>query len=541
MSDPGPGRLARASVIMSAGSVVSRALGLVKTIALAGAVGVNFAPANAFDVANKVPNTVHMLLAGGIFNAILVPQIVRASKRSDGGQGYTDRLLTLAIGGLLIIALAATALGGVLVWVYTSLGSSAWSSEQMALATAFAYWCLPQVFFYGLYTMLGEVLNARSSFGPLMWAPVLNNLVAIAGLGTFIALFGPGSAGQHGLPDWDGTKIAVLAGSATLGVVAQALILIWPLRRSGFRFRPRFSWRGAGLGSASHVAFWAFARLAIAQLGLVVTSNVAAGVHQSNASNAAYSFAYLVFMLPHGLAAVSIGTALFTPMSHHATEGDLPAVRGDLSTGLRTVGVITVLSTAGVIVLGGPIGFTLSGGSPSQGMAVGHVIIAMCIGIIPFTTSYLLSRVFYAFENARTPFFIHLWTVSCTTAGVIISSSLPDRWVVVGIGISISVGNAIGASIAASLAWRQLEGIDGRRIGRTYLRLVAAAVVPIAAGAALLSVLKDFAWSGRVDAFLTVVMVGTPMVIIYLLMGFVFKVDEIQHLLRKVTDRLRRV
>jgi putative peptidoglycan lipid II flippase len=538
MSVPGSGRLARASVIMSAGSVVSRALGLVKMIALASAIGVTFAPANAFDVANKIPNTVHMLLAGGVLNAILVPQIVKASKRADGGQGYTDRLLTLTISALLIITFAATALGGVLVWVYTSLGSSSWSSEQMALATAFAYWCLPQVFFYGLYTLLGEVLNARASFGPVMWAPVLNNVVAIAGLISFIVLFGPGAAGQHGMHDWDAPKIAVLAGTATLGVVAQALILIWPLRRSGFHFVPHFSWRGVGLGSASRVAIWVFARLVIAQLGLVVTSNVAAGVHQTDASNAAYTLGYLVFMLPHGLAAVSVGTALFTPMSHHATEHNLSAVRADLSMGIRTVAVITILSTAGVLVLGGPIGFALAGGSPTQGMAVGRVITAMCLGIVPFTTLYMFSRVFYAFENARTPFFIQLWTVACTTAGVLVSSTVPDRWVVVGIGISMSVGNTIGATIAAYLARRQLNGIDGRRLRRTYLRLIAAAIAPLAIGAGLLYVLQQFAWSGRVEAFLTVVIVGIPMVIVYLLMGLALKVEELQQLRRMVTNRI---
>src|SRR5699024_5985582 len=216
MSAPAPARFGRASAIMSAGSMVSRALGLLKMMALATAIGVTFGHENAFDDGNKIPNMLYSIVAGRPFNAVLGPQIVRASRNPDGGRDYTDRLLTLAIGILLILTLILTGLASVLVWVYTSAGPTAWSAQQTALATAFAYWCLPQVFFYGLYTLLGEVLNARRSFGPYMWAPVLNNIVAIGGLGLFIALFGPGESGQHAIGDWDSSKITVLAGTATL-------------------------------------------------------------------------------------------------------------------------------------------------------------------------------------------------------------------------------------------------------------------------------------------------------------------------------------
>ncbi|RAC10264.1 murein biosynthesis integral membrane protein MurJ, partial [Burkholderia multivorans] len=147
---------------------------------------------------------------------------------------YTNRLLTLSFLLLAIVSVVATLAAPILVWLY----SSGWSPEQMALATAFAYWCLPQLFFYGLYTLLGQVLNAKSSFGPYMWAPVLNNIVAIAGLLVFIVVFGTNTASPHTLDTWTPEKIALMGGSATLGVAAQALILIWPLKRIGFRYRP---------------------------------------------------------------------------------------------------------------------------------------------------------------------------------------------------------------------------------------------------------------------------------------------------------------
>ena len=177
---------------MTAGTLTSRVLGLVKASLLATAIGVTAVQADAFDIANKVPNTLYMLLAGGVVNAVLVPQIVRASKREDGGEDFTNRLLTLSFMILAAVSVLATLAAPLLVWLY----SSGWSPEQMALATAFAYWCLPQLFFYGLYTLLGQVLNAKSSFGPYMWAPVLNNIVAIGGLAVFILIFGTNKIGR---------------------------------------------------------------------------------------------------------------------------------------------------------------------------------------------------------------------------------------------------------------------------------------------------------------------------------------------------------
>src|SRR5690606_19359903 len=151
--------------------------------------------------------------------------------RARNTQERLDKLLTLS--GLILLALSAllTAGSSVLVALYTGSG---WTGPQTALAVAFACWCTPQLFFYGLYTLLGQVLNARGQFGPFMWAPVLNNVVSIVGFGAFIAVFGPAALGNvDDLAQWDAGKIALLAGTATLGVAAQALVLVVPLWRSG--------------------------------------------------------------------------------------------------------------------------------------------------------------------------------------------------------------------------------------------------------------------------------------------------------------------
>ncbi|QUL78956.1 murein biosynthesis integral membrane protein MurJ [Brevibacterium sp. SMBL_HHYL_HB1] len=531
--------LAKSSAIMTAGTLTSRVLGLVKASLLATAIGVTAVQADAFDIANKVPNTLYMLLAGGVVNAVLVPQIVRASKREDGGEDFTNRLLTLSFMILAAVSVLATLAAPLLVWLY----SSGWSPEQMALATAFAYWCLPQLFFYGLYTLLGQVLNAKSSFGPYMWAPVLNNIVAIGGLAVFILIFGTNNASPHELSTWTPDKIALIAGTATLGVAAQALILIWPLKRIGFKYKPTFGFRGVGLASAGKVAFWTFAAMLIGQLGFLVISRVASGASvpgDGNASNAAYTNAYLVFMLPHSLIAVSLATALFTSLAKDAAEKDTAAVIGDFSMGVRMVGLINAFATAALIVLASPVAMVIAGTGREQAMAIGLVIITMVFGLVPFSANYLAQRVFYAYEDAKTPFFIQLPQIIFQSLAVLSASIFPKSVTVAIIGLVMSLGYLFAMILSFSILKKRLGEIDLKEILTAHLKFLLAAIVAGGAGCGLLYFFPDFALAGRWQAFATTALVGSVMLVFFIGACYLLRARELHSIIDVVAGKLRR-
>ena len=262
--------LGRSAGIMAAGTAVSRVLGLVRVAMLVWAIGQVGVTADAFDLANRLPNILVMLIAGGVINAVLVPQVVRAYHKG-GGDDYVNRILTLGGTVLLVLTMVLTAGSGVLIWMYSRGGAA-----SVGLATAFAFWTIPQVFFYGMYTLLGQVLNARGSFGPYMWAPVVNNVVAIAGLGLFIGLsgqFSDGGPASHAAW-WTAGRGALLAGTATLGGAAQAAVIVWPLRRLGFRFHLTWGVRGVGLRSSARVAGWTFVALLVGQIAFLFATRV---------------------------------------------------------------------------------------------------------------------------------------------------------------------------------------------------------------------------------------------------------------------------
>ncbi len=178
--------LARASSLIAAGTLVSRMTGLVRTIVLVAAISSVGASADAFYVANQLPNTVLTLISTGLLTGVIVPRVVAVSAQADGGRIFLPKLITAGAAILLLTTAVALALAPALVAVM----ASGYDGATRDLTVAFAYWCLPQIFFYGMFALIGESLNARRMFTPYAWAPVVNNIVSIAGFGLFIALFG---------------------------------------------------------------------------------------------------------------------------------------------------------------------------------------------------------------------------------------------------------------------------------------------------------------------------------------------------------------
>jgi putative peptidoglycan lipid II flippase len=535
-------RIGRASVFLASGTIVSRLLGFVKAIAVAGTIGVvGSAGGDAFAVANGLPNTVYVIVAGGVLSAVLVPQIVRAGAHADGGSAYINKLLTLALVILGIATVAATALAPLLTLLYGATLPSA----TLGLAIAFAWWCLPQIFFYGLYTLLGEVLNARRSFGPFTWVPVLNNIVAILGLIVFALLFGVDPDGLRPAEEWTPGMIALLAGSATAGIAAQALILFWFWRRVGLSYRPDFQWRGVGLGSAGRMAGWTFGMLLLTTFAGIVQTQVLGTASGDGASVAAVDYAWLIFMLPHSVITVSIATAYFTRMSEHAAADRLDGVRDDLSGAIRGITLIIMLAAAVLIVIAYPFSAVFETESFADTQALGNVVLAFALGLVPFSTLFVVQRTFYALGDTRTPFRFTLFQVVLFTLGALACLMLEPEIRAVGIALVTTIAGIAQLALATFLLRRRLGSLDGRRVFAGLGRSVLALVVPVAAGITLLIVLGGttqggFAVSSIVGAVVTMAVIGASMAALYFAGLWLLRSPELRGFATPLITRIRR-
>ncbi|MEG3614081.1 murein biosynthesis integral membrane protein MurJ [Isoptericola haloaureus] len=539
--------LGRGSLAMSLGTAASRASGLVRTMLLVGAVGAVGTVANAFDIANKLPNMLFALISAGFLQSVLVPQIMKAMSARNARERL-DKLLTISGLGLLSGTIVLVAAAPLVVHLMTL--SDAWTPEARQLAVVFAYWCLPQLFFYGLYTLLGQVLSAHGRFAAYGWAPVANNVVSILGFGAFILLFGQApAAGLGDVEAWTTQQTLLLAGTATLGIAAQSAILVPALRKAGFRWGFRLGLRGIGLRSAGKVVGWTIGAVVLEQLGVIYLTNVTGAASQLAedlgevaGGPAAYTQAMSIYLLPHSLVVVSIVTVLFPRMSAAVNAGDLAAVRRDMSLGLRSAGIFSVFSATALVVLAFPLTKALlPSASEIEVEAIAPILRAMAVGTIALGGTVLVRRMYFAFEDGRSIFVIQVIATVALVAGLFVATqTLPFSAWAIAAGGSFALATWISLLLRIRGMNRKLHGMDGPRVLRLYVRASLAALVAGGLGWLTIHLMGASASSSWPFALLATAVAGLVMGVVYLGLLKLMRVRELDDALAPITRRLRR-
>lgn len=541
--------LARTTAWLALGTATSRVLGLARTILLGIAIGITGSTAaDAYAVANKLPNVMFAILAAGVLNAALVPQIVKSFH--ENRERTVHRILTLGGFWILVITAILTATAGLWVRLY----SSGWGPEQTALATAFALWCIPQLFFYGMYTLWGEVLNAREQFGPFMWAPVVNNIIAIVGLLAYLAVFGPYARGDndHLAEMWTGGRIALIAAVATLGIAAQAFVLLWPMAKGGYRWRWVWSGPQGELVTVAKVASWALAAVLVEQVAVMLTTRVASAAQEvapgdeAVAGVFAYDYALSIYLVPHSLVTVSILTVLFTAMARAASDKDMPGVRKVLSRGMRLVGAFTMFAATALVILAPHVVRVLApSASVASVDAVAGVLRIMAVGLVPLGAAVLVKRAFFALEDGRSIFLIHIpmgavW-VAFAYAG---QAWLDARWWVPAVAVGLVASNIAAVLLRVAALRKRLDGLDGRRIlvmhGKALLAALAAAVVGIALWKVLPASYEQTGTGAVITSVVVIAVSGIAMLGAYVGVSKAVRLAEVDDLVSSLGSKLRR-
>ncbi|MFI9769719.1 murein biosynthesis integral membrane protein MurJ [Streptomyces sp. NPDC052415] len=515
----------RGSAVMAAGSVVSRATGFARSAVVAAALGTIGPVADGYAVGNALPTIVYMLLLGGALNAVFVPELVKAAKEhADGGAAYTDRLVTVCVAALLAITATAVWAAPAIIDAYTG-----YTGEQAAMTTALARYCLPQIFFLGLFTLLGQVLNARGRFGAMMWAPVLNNLVVMTVFGLYLAL------ALGGGDTLTATETAVLGWGTTVGIAVQALALLPALRAARFRWRPRFDWRGSGLTRPLGAAGWLVLLVLANQAAYWVTTRLATSAGLDGGPGyGAYNNAYALWVVPHGIVTVSVVTALMPRMSAAATDGDLPAVRRDVSHALRVCAAAVVPAACALLALAQPVMALVFGHgrtSAADTAAMAGILMAFAPGLIALSGQYVLSRAFYALSDTRTPFLLNLAIVALN-AGLSLAAAhlLPARWAVTGMAAAYSLALCAGWALTARVLSRRLaveRPLRSTPVG-AHARLLLAAVPATALGH------LAAAGTAPAGAIISTVAGAAVVALVFALLARPLRLTELDALLRRV-------
>ena len=470
--------LIRSSAGMAVGTLVSRGTGFLRTLVLVYAVGIG-ALGNAYNNANTLPNTVYYLMLGGIFTSVVVPLLVRAARRDpDRGEAYAQRVFTLGALALLGVTVLGTLLAGPLVHLYAPSihGPDPHLAAEHNLMVVWAYWFIPQIFFYGMSSLIGAILNTRGRFAAPMWAPVVNNLVVIAVGALYFVTVGVNKEPWTISPG----GVQLLGIGTTLGVIAQTVALFPSLRAAGFRWRPTLGFRPGEVSEMGRMAGWMSVYVITQWAGNLVVQILANAASAGVNGYSAYSIAWQLFQLPYAIVGISVITALLPRMSEHASARRYSLVRDDFSIGVRLASVIVVPAAIYLGVLGGPIAEVLfSYGSTSAVHAryVGEVFGLFALGLVPYMLTQLQLRVFYSFQDSKTAALVgFLIMVFGIAAALTAWSMLPGSQVVAGLAVAYGLANLVGTVAGWALLLRRVGSLDGWTIARSLTRMHLATV-----------------------------------------------------------------
>ena len=519
----------KSSAIMAVGTIFSRITGLGRNLLLVAALGTAII-GDTFQVANTIPTVVYVLVAGGALNAVFVPQIVREMKKPDGGNAFVSQLATATFTILAIATAIGVLAAPLVVRLYAAKFGGSGLETEFELTVLFTRYCLPQILFLGLFTLFGQIANARGSFGPMMWAPILNNLVVIGVLIGFIAI-APNA--QDGVIS---TSAKTLLGlGTTFGAFVQAAILIPVIVKSGVRLRPNFHW--SSLGKSAHLAKWTMIFVLINQAGFVVIVNLATAASVRAKESGIdvgvgftpYQNAHFIFLLPHSIIAVSLVTALLPRISRLAADTQISNVRDEIQQTLLNLYSLIIPAAFAMLFLGQPIAHLIFAGSNSADASqIGMILSGFALGLIPFCSSYVMLRGFYAFEDTKTPaaitLLMNIVTILCATISYLV---LPIRFITVGIAVSFGIGYLSSSLLARFLLSKRIGLLS---IRKELVSILLVAFIAFAPGLLISSQLESLLNSGAPNAFtslLTLVVAGAIALPIFLGIGYALKVSSI--------------
>lgn len=463
--------LARSTAVMTLGTVFSRITGLLRLAAIAAALGVveSGRLADTYNLGNTAPNIIYELILGGVLTSVFVPVFVELLEKEGRDRAWQ---VASAIINLSLVLLTAIATIGILMAPFIASAyavrlEGAEAARQVEVLTFLLRLFIPQIVFYGLAALTAGLLNAHKRFGAPMYTPILNNLAVIAVFIAFHQAYGE----IEDLASVTTTQLVVIGLGTTLGVALMATAQIPFLRGLG-----RYRWTL----SARHPSLKKIARLSVFVIGYVVTNQVGYLVVQwlANAQTGgytAYVSAFTFFMLPHGLFAVSVITALLPGMSADASNERWDSFRSRLSTGIRTSVLLILPAAVGYLILGEPVvRILLERGvmTARSTELVAGVLRYFVIGLVPFSIFQLLLRAFYAMQDTRTPFKINMVAVAFNIA---IDIPLFNAMGVQGLALGHALAYTLGMVIQGGALSRRIGGLDGRRIAISVARIGAAA------------------------------------------------------------------
>jgi putative peptidoglycan lipid II flippase len=468
---------------MAVGTSLSRLTGVIRIVALAYALGTSTRLADAYNLANTIPNIIHDIVLGGVVSATFIPVFVqRLTTRTDDEAWESISAVTSVT--LIVIAVASVVfllLTPFIIDATTALNHSAQAAQDRRVATELLLLFVPQLAGYGFISLGTALLNSRRRFGAPMFSAIANNVVLIAVLFYYAVTVQHASRSIGGLAHDRGQLLLIGLGT-TAGVIAQAVLMVPSLRRAGLHLTWRPDFHHEAVRTILRLSGWTFGLVMANQIALLVILTLAG--HAQGAVSA-YTYAWTFFQLPYGVVAVSVMSATAPELTAHWSRGDLDAFRRRMATGLRTTMAIVIPAAAGELILARPlVALLLAHGATTVNDTVPTAtsLALLAIGLPGFCVFLYAVRVLQSVQDLRSAFWLYVLENGVNVVAAVIL--IGPLGVVRGIALSITIGYSVAAGAALVHLRTRVHGLDGDLV-ITPLVHVTLATAALVVGAAL--------------------------------------------------------
>lgn len=344
----------RSAAMMSMLVILSRITGFMRTWAQAIGIGGGMV-ANAFIVANNLPNSLYELVMGGMLVTAFLPVYVSAKKRlgRDGATAYASNLLSVVVLLMGILAVLAFIFAGQVIWTQSFTAGDNFNAE---LSSFFFRFFAISIVLYALSSIISGVLNAERDYFWSTAAPVVNNII------TTVSFFSYGVVAQSN-PD---AALLILAIGSPLGVLSQVLMQVPALLRHGVRLRLRIDLRDPCLRETVSIGA---PTLIVTLVSFATTSVQTSTGLAADPSGASISYyARMWYMLPYSVFAIPITTAMFTELANYVASDDMPSYIRGLSRGSGQILFILIPFALYLMVFSPCLSRLMGGGSMGDGV-----------------------------------------------------------------------------------------------------------------------------------------------------------------------------
>jgi putative peptidoglycan lipid II flippase len=490
---------------MAIGTTLSRITGVGRVIALTLALG-GGGFADAYNLANTTPNIIYDIVLGGVLSATFVPVFVDylSTRRNKEAWEAISAVVTVTITVLVAATVAFFVLTPSIIHLYTVSNHRADVHQQQQVAIFLLRWFVPQLACYGLIAVFTALLNARGKFATPMFVPIANNLVVIGVLLWFHALVPHPSLASV---DASHRGLVLLGIGTTLGVVVQAALLVPSLLRADLHLR--FLWQPANqaMRTITRLAGWTFGWVVANQVALVVVLALADGAKVPGAVSS-YTYAYTFFLLPYGVVAVSVMTAVTPSLSARWATGDLAGFRHRMAFGLRGILAIIIPSAVGMLILAHPlIDLVLAHGAETSANAdsTAAALAMFALGLPGFCTFLYMVRVFQSMQDTRTAFRLYLVE---NALNILFALALVGPLGVRGLALSLSIAYSAAALLGLAVLRNRVGGLGGPELTTPVTRVLGASGVMAVATVLALSVSAASSGFGLLARVVFAVVVG---------------------------------